>query len=372
MLGSWARIMAMEVNSQSVGRWAHFTFCVTVHNFCTKPFLFLKIAKYVRFSKKNTDFCSRLTENKCYGIFNISISRGKFCVKKGKYMIQKALILAAGKGTRFLPYTKAYPKEMLAVVDKPAMQILVEEIVQAGITDILVVISQDKQKVVEHFTPDWNYVNQLETAGKNEEAQALKDLANLADVKFVYQNAVTGTAKAVELAEGWADGQPFVVLNGDDVILAEKSATLQVAEAFERCHKPVVGVQAVTKEAIKRYATCKIIQSDGRLHKIDDIVEKPQTEAEVYSLLAPLGRYVLTADIFDVIKATPAKKSGEVYLTDSLQIMAKNGGIFVYEFEGERFDFGDKLGYVKGFTRYALNDPRFGAEYLQFLKQLVK
>lgn len=287
-------------------------------------------------------------------------------------MLKKALILAAGKGTRFLPYTKAYPKEMLAVTDKPAMQILVEEIAQAGIKDVLVVISRDKQNVVEHFTPNPQYVCQLEKEGKTDEAQALTHLANLADVKFVYQNAVTGTGKAVELAKEWAQNQPFVVLNGDDVIFAQKSATLQMAEAFERCNKPVVGVQAVTKQEIKKYATCKIVQSDGRLHKIDDIVEKPQTEAEIFSLLAPLGRYVLTPDIFDVIATTPPKKSGEVYLTDSLQTMAKNGGIFAYEFEGERFDFGDKLGYVKGFTRYALADPRFSEEYLQYLKQLVK
>lgn len=286
--------------------------------------------------------------------------------------VKKALILAAGKGTRFLPYTKAYPKEMLAVADKPALQLLVEEVVEAGITDIMIVISHEKQQVVKHFTPQPQYTRELRESGKIAEADAMQRLDHLADVKFVYQDVPNGTGKAVYLAKSWADGQPFVVLNGDDVMLSEKSVTLQMTEAFEKCNKTVVGVQAVTKEAIKKYATCKIVESYGRLHKIDDIVEKPQREEDIYSLLAPLGRYIVTPDVFDVIEKTPEKRGNETYLTDSLQIMAKNVGIFVYEFEGERFDFGDKLGYIKGFTKYALSDPRFKDEYLKFLKEIVK
>lgn len=285
--------------------------------------------------------------------------------------VRKALILAAGKGTRFLPYTKAYPKEMLAVIDKPALQLLVEEVAQAGIRDVTVVISPEKQKIVEHFTPNPAYASQLKQSGKVAEAEALEKLAALADVKFVYQNAVTGTGRAVALAKDWAKGEPFVVLNGDDVMLNDgKSVTQQLVEAYEHCNTTVVGVQTVTKEAIKKYATCKIVESFGRLHKIDDIVEKPQTDAEIFSLLAPLGRYVLSGDVFDVIDLTPSR-GNETYLTDSLQIMAKNGGIFVYDFEGERFDFGDKLGYLKGVTKFALKDDRFKEDYLQYLKQLV-
>lgn len=286
-------------------------------------------------------------------------------------MLKKALILAAGKGTRFLPYTKAYPKEMLAVCDKPAMQILVEEIANANITDIMVVISPDKQKIVEHFTPNPAYEAELIAAGKVEEAQLLRNLANIADVKFVYQNSVTGTGKAVALAQNWAGNEPFAVLNGDDVILAEKSVTLQVKEAFENCGKCVVGVQSVAREAIGKYASCKVVESNGRLHKIDDIVEKPKSDDEIFSLLAPLGRYVVTPDIFDVIAVTPSKRGGEVYLTDSLQIMARNGGIFAYEFDGERFDFGDKFGYIMGFTRYALSDKRFSGKYRAYLRELL-
>lgn len=286
-------------------------------------------------------------------------------------MVKKAVILAAGKGTRFLPYTKAYPKEMLAVADKPAMQLLVEEIAQAGIKDVLVIISRDKQKIVEHFTPNPAYEEQLEQMGKHTEAQALRELDGLANVSFAYQNTVTGTGKAVELARDWANGEPFAVLNGDDVIYAGQSVTSQLCQAYERCGNVVVGVQSVSRDVIGKYASCKVVESDGRLHKIDDIVEKPKSEAEIFSLLAPLGRYVLTPQIFDVIAQTPATRGGEVYLTDSLQIMAKNGGIYAYDFVGERYDFGDKLGYIKGFTRYALSDPRFADSYREFLKSLL-
>lgn len=285
--------------------------------------------------------------------------------------VKKALILAAGRGTRFLPFTKAYPKEMLAVVDKPALQLLVEEIVEAGIRDIAVVISPQKQKIAEHFTPNPGYVQELRQSGKLAEAEALEELDNLANVSFLYQEVANGTGKAVALAEQWAGGQPFVVLNGDDVMMGKKSVTAQLTEAFESCQKTVVGVQAVTKEAIKKYATCKIVESNGRLHKIDDIVEKPQTEAEIYSLLAPLGRYVVTPNVFEVLRRTP-NRGNEVYLTDALRIMAQEEGIYVYDFEGERFDFGDKLGYVKGVTKFALQDPRFSKEYFRYVKQLVE
>ncbi|MBR2965873.1 MAG: NTP transferase domain-containing protein [Clostridia bacterium] len=286
--------------------------------------------------------------------------------------VKKALILAAGKGTRFLPYTKAYPKEMLAVVDKPALQLIVEEVAGAGITDVMVVISPEKKDVVRHFTPDPAYEQQLRQSGKTVEADSLRELANLANVSFVYQPTVTGTGKAVELAKEWANGQPFAVLNGDDVIYNPgKTVTAQLVEAYEQCQKSVIGVQLVEKSVIGKYASCQVVESNGRLHKICNIVEKPQDDSQIFSLLAPLGRYVVSPDIFDVIAITPATRGGEVYLTDSFQIQAKNGGIYAYEFQGKRHDFGDKFGYVKGFTEFALQDPRFGEQYLQFLQQLV-
>ncbi len=286
--------------------------------------------------------------------------------------VNKAVVLAAGKGTRFLPYTKSYPKEMLAVVDRPALQILVEEIAAAGICEVLLVISPEKEAVRQYFTPDKDLEFWLESQGKIAEAESLKQLSRLAEISFVCQENPDGTGKAVLKAEEWTAGQPFAVLNGDDVIYNEgKTATAQVAEAFEKCGKSVVGVQTVDKSVIHKYASCKTVSQTGRLYAIDDIVEKPRSEDKIFSLLAPLGRYVLTPDIFDVIRRTPPKKGGEVYLTDSLQIQAKNGGIYAYDFCGKRYDFGDKAGYLRGFTEYALRDPRFGAEYRKFLEKLL-
>lgn len=286
--------------------------------------------------------------------------------------VNKAVILAAGKGTRFLPYTKAYPKEMLAVIDKPALQLIVEEVVDAGIKDIMIVISPDKKAVELHFANDEAMVADLRAQGKNAEADAVQHVGTLANITYAYQPTVTGTGMAVMLCRDWAAGQPFAILNGDDVIYNKgKTATKQLVDAYEQCGKSVVGVQTVTREAIKKYATCKVVSSKGRLHLISDIIEKPQRDEEIYSLLAPLGRYVVSPDIFDIIERTPAKRGGEVYLTDSLQIQAREGGIYVYDFEGQRYDFGDKLGYLKGVTEYALRDKVFGEPYKQYLTELL-
>lgn len=286
--------------------------------------------------------------------------------------VNKAVILAAGKGTRFLPYTKAYPKEMLAVIDKPALQLVVEEVVESGITDIMIIISEEKQAVTHHFEKNDEMVTKLKEQGKFDEAKSVEELGNLANITYAYQNTVTGTGLAVKLAQEWANNQPFAVLNGDDVIWHSKPVTKQLVEAYEKCNKTVVGVQEVTREAVKKYASCKVVSSKGRLHLISDIIEKPQTDEEIYSLLAPLGRYVVTPDIFDIIDKTPAKRGGEVYLTDSLQIQAKSNGIYAYDFEGKRYDFGDKLGYLKGVVEFALRDKKLGKDFKEYLVDLIE
>lgn len=285
-------------------------------------------------------------------------------------MVTKAVILAGGKGTRFLPYTKSYPKEMLAVVDKPALQLIVEEVVDAGIKDIFVVLSPDKQAVVRHFEKDEKLEQMLVSQGKLAEAESVRRVSEMADFTYGWQQSVTGTGMAVMLAEEWADGQPFVVLNGDDVIYNDgQTVTAQLVKQFEKVSRSVIGVQPVEKSVIHKYASCKVVSGKDRLYLIDDIVEKPSDE-QIYSLLAPLGRYIVTPDIFDAIRQSP-KRNGEVYLTDALRIQAQSQGIYVYDFEGTRYDFGDKLGYLKGVTEYALRDENLGARYLDYLRQLL-
>lgn len=285
-------------------------------------------------------------------------------------MVTKAVILAGGKGTRFLPYTKSYPKEMLAVVDKPALQLIVEEVVDAGIKDIFVVLSPDKQAVVRHFEKDEKLERMLVSQGKLAEAESVRRVSEMADFTYGWQQSVTGTGMAVMLAEEWADGQPFVVLNGDDVIYNDgQTVTAQLVKQFEKVSRSVIGVQPVEKIVIHKYASCKVVSGKDRLYLIDDIIEKPSDE-QIYSLLAPLGRYIVTPDIFDAIRQSP-KRNGEVYLTDALRIQAQSQGIYVYDFEGTRYDFGDKLGYLKGVTEYALRDENLGARYLDYLRQLL-
>ncbi len=285
-------------------------------------------------------------------------------------MVTKAVILAGGKGTRFLPYTKSYPKEMLAVVDKPALQLIVEEVVDAGINDIFVVLSPDKQAVVRHFEKDEKLERMLVSQGKLAEAESVRRVSEMADFTYGWQQSVTGTGMAVMLAEEWADGQPFVVLNGDDVIYNDgQTVTAQLVKQFEKVSRSVIGVQPVEKSVIHKYASCKVVSGKDRLYLIDDIIEKPSDE-QIYSLLAPLGRYIVTPDIFDAIRQSP-KRNGEVYLTDALRIQAQSQGIYVYDFEGTRYDFGDKLGYLKGVTEYALRDENLGARYLDYLRQLL-
>ena len=285
-------------------------------------------------------------------------------------MVTKAVILAGGKGTRFLPYTKSYPKEMLAVVDKPALQLIVEEVVDAGIKDIFVVLSPDKQAVVRHFEKDEKLERMLVSQGKLAEAESVRRVSEMANFTYGWQQSVTGTGMAVMLAEEWADGQPFVVLNGDDVIYNDgQTVTAQLVKQFEKVSRSVIGVQPVEKSVIHKYASCKVVSGKDRLYLIDDIIEKPSDE-QIYSLLAPLGRYIVTPDIFDAIRQSP-KRNGEVYLTDALRIQAQSQGIYVYDFEGTRYDFGDKLGYLKGVTEYALRDENLGARYLDYLRQLL-
>ena len=309
-----------------------------------------------------TNFCCKI---------NSEVKR-PFNKLRREIMVKKAVILAAGKGTRFLPYTKAYPKEMLAVIDKPALQLTVEELVESGIKDIMIVISPDKQGIANHFKRDDEYEAELRSKGKDKEADFVHEIGQLANISYGFQYVINGMGGAVMVAKEFVCDQHFAVLNGDDVMWCQDNpVTKQLVEAYNKTGKSVVGVQAVSRQAISKYATCKLTSSDGRLHGIDDIIEKPSPD-QIYSLLAPLGRYVLTPDIFDVIEHHVPINRGEYFLTDALRYQAQNGGIYVYDFEGKRYDFGDKFGYLKAVTEYGTRHKEFGPDYIEFLKEYVK
>lgn len=286
--------------------------------------------------------------------------------------VNKAVILAAGKGTRFMPYTKAHPKEMLAVIDKPSLQLIIEEVVQSGIKDVMLVISPEKEDIRRYFTPDAKLSDDLRKAGKLKEAASLDELDKMCNFTFVYQPIPNGTGRAVALAREWTNGEPFAVLNGDDFMLnSANPVTKQLVNACESTGGSVVGVQTVDRTAIKGYASCKVENVSNRLYKLEDIIEKPKSDDEIYSLLAPLGRYVFTSEIFDEIEKAPTR-NGEVYLTDAIRSLCGKSAVYAYDFEGTRYDFGDKLGYLKGLTAYALTSDAYGEKYREYLKQLLQ
>ncbi len=286
--------------------------------------------------------------------------------------VNKAIILAAGRGTRFLPYTKACPKEMLPVVDTPSLQLIVDEVVNAGIKDILIIISPDKTMIEKHFSVDGDFENFLTQHGKKAEAKLLHDIGTMANIKFAYQKVANGSGSAVLLAEEFLDGQAGAVLNGDDLIYTDNSVTKQLADCYEKYGTTVIGVQKVLPENIVKYGSIDVVeQKDDRTFFIKNIVEKPAVD-KAPSFYAALGRYVISADFFDYLRKISVAKNGELQFTDALNLQAQTNGIYAYDFEGLRYDLGDKLGYLKATVEYGLRDENLGAKFAEYLKQLVK
>lgn len=286
--------------------------------------------------------------------------------------VKKAVILAAGRGTRFLPYTKAMPKEMIAIVDRPSLEIIVDEIVESGITDILFVISPEKQAIVKHFSVDHALEEFLEGRGKLKEKQIVENITKRARFSFVYQQVATGSGAAVLLAEKFADGEPVAVLNGDDAMYTSGNTpvTKQLLDCFDAYGKTVLGVQTVTREVISKYASCDVVESYGKNHLIRSVIEKPKTDDQIKSLLAPLGRYVISGDFYDYIRRTPVAANGELQFTDSLKLQAAEKGIMAYDFDGIRYDLGDKLGYMQASVEYGMRHPEIGAKFTEYIKSL--
>jgi|LSQX01.2.fsa_nt_gb UTP--glucose-1-phosphate uridylyltransferase len=288
--------------------------------------------------------------------------------------VTKAVIPAAGLGTRVLPASKAVPKEMLNIVDKPAIQYLVEEAAAAGITDILIITNRNKHVIEDHF----DYAFELEASLRGNPAKkdlydAVRDVADKANIYFVRQKETKGLAHAILKAEAFVGNEPFAVLYGDDVIINdEKPAIGQLIDAFEKYNKPVVGVNECSREDIKKYCSLDVTHIEGRIYDVHSIVEKPADD-EIMSLFAILGRNVLTPDIFDRIRATPPNaKSGEVYLTDTFSQMGIDNNLLCVDFEGKRYDMGDKFGIMEANVEVALNHPEIGDKFRNYLKDLAK
>ena len=284
--------------------------------------------------------------------------------------VRKAVIPAAGLGTRVLPATKSMPKEMLTIVDKPAIQYIVEEAVNSGITDILIITNRGKGVIEDHFDRSPELEERLLASGKKDVYDQVVSISKLANIYFVRQKETKGLGHAVNCARSFVGDEPFAVLYGDDVIIGEDPACGQLIRAYEKYGKAVVGIKEVPEDAISKYSSLKLEHLDGNEYSCTDMVEKPKTKEEVLSLFSILGRCVLTPDIFDILDNTAPGAGGEIQLTDAMRTLARTVGMTGVDFTGKRYDMGDKLGILQATVEIALANPVLGESFRKYLKEL--
>lgn len=284
--------------------------------------------------------------------------------------IKKAVITAAGLGTRVLPATKAMPKEMLPIVDKPAIQYIVEECVRAGITDILIILSRGKHVVEDHFDRSPTLEQNLEKSGKKELLGELINIANMADIMFLRQQEQLGLGHAVLCAKNFVGDEPFAVLYGDDVIIGEDPAIAQLCRAYNAHGKGVVGIKEVSFDDIQKYSSMKLTSMDDGFYHITDMIEKPKPE-QIFSYYSILGRCILPPEIFNILENTTNGANNELQLTDAMKTLSNNKGMIGVDFTGKRYDMGNKLGIMKAAIEVGLAHPEIGEGLLQYIKELA-
>jgi UTP--glucose-1-phosphate uridylyltransferase len=288
--------------------------------------------------------------------------------------VRKAVFPAAGWGTRFLPATKASPKEMLPLVDKPVIQYAVEEAVAAGIEHVIIVTSSQKRAIEDHFDLSYELERMLEEKGDIETLRQVRHISDLAQVSYVRQKEQLGLGHAVLCAKEIVGHEPFAVILSDDVVVGSSPAIGQLIHAHQRMHGSVVAVARVAAVDIHRYGVIAPDPSEephdhGRLHKVSSLVEKP-TAAEAPSDLAIIGRYVLSPKIFDKLEQTPRGAGGEIQLTDALSALMVEQSVYAYEIEGTRYDAGTKMGWLKASVELALDRPDIGSQFREYLRGL--
>lgn len=284
--------------------------------------------------------------------------------------VNKAVIPVAGYGTRFLPFTKALPKAMLPIVNVPAVQLVVEEAVASGITEIFLIVGQHKQAVIDHFMPSCELEKHLEEQGLGEYLECVRGISKLADVNFLEQEKQSGTASAVLCAEPYVGNEPFVVMFGDDVMRSNgETVTAQILNSYYATGKTTLGVKNVGYDNVCKYASVEYSRQDGRLFSVSAITEKPDKHT-AKSDLAPLGRYVLAEGFFDLLHEVKMRENGEYQLTDAFSAEIHARGLNAYAFEGERYDMGDVSGYLCANVDFALKDPRYAEKLKEHIKKL--
>jgi len=283
--------------------------------------------------------------------------------------VRKAVFPAAGLGTRFLPATKAQPKEMLPLVDKPMIQYVVEEAVASGLTEIIIITGRGKRAIEDHFDAAFELEYYLQDRGKLEELAEIKTISELASVSYVRQREPLGLGHAILCARPLVGEEPFGVFLGDDLIVAPNPCMRQLLGVFERYGGPVVAVERVPGDQISRYGVIRPKPLEGKVYEVLDLVEKPAAR-EAPSDLAIIGRYVLTPDLFPVLAETRPDARGEIQVTDALRTLRRTRTLYAVEFEGKRYDTGDKLGFLKATVEFALARPDLAEPFRAYLKTL--
>ena len=284
--------------------------------------------------------------------------------------VRKGVFPAAGLGTRFLPVTKAQPKEMLPLVDKPTIQYVVEEAVASGLNELIIVTGRGKRAIEDHFDAAFELEYYLNDRGKVEELAQIKTLSELASVCYVRQKEPLGLGHAILCARSLVGDEPFAVFLGDDIITASVPCMRQLLDVFERQQAPVIAVERVPRERIHQYGVIAARPIGEHVYEITDLVEKPRAE-EAPSDLAIIGRYVLTPDLFEILAETAPDRRGEIQLTDALRRLRERRPMYALEFEGKRYDTGDKLGFLKATVEFALARPDLADEFRASLKSLA-
>lgn len=284
--------------------------------------------------------------------------------------VRKAIIPAAGLGTRFLPATKAQPKEMLPIVDKPTIQYIIEEAVASGIEEILIITGRNKRAIEDHFDKSVELELELKSKHKDDLLKIVEDISNMAQIHYIRQKEPRGLGHAIHCAKTFVGDEPFAVMLGDDVVDNDVPCLKQMIDIFDEYKTTVLGVQAVPKGDVNKYGIVKGKFIEDGVYKVKDLVEKPDVD-KAPSNIAILGRYIITPKIFEILEHTQPGKGGEIQLTDALKELLSTEAMYAYTFKGKRYDVGDKLGFLQATVEFALKRDDLKDEFLEYLKNTI-
>lgn len=285
-------------------------------------------------------------------------------------LVKKAIIPAAGLGTRFLPATKAQPKEMLPIVDKPTLQYIIEEAIASGIEEILIIIGRNKKSIEDHFDKSIELELELEKSGKTEMLDMVRHISDMINIQYIRQKEPRGLGHAILCAKSFIGDEPFAVILGDDIVDSKTPCLKQLIDIYYEYNTTIIGVQKIDKKDVNKYGIIQGKYIDENIHLIKDLVEKPDIETAP-SNIAILGRYILKPDIFRILENQKPGKNNEIQLTDALKTLCESQAMYAFEFEGKRYDVGEKFGFLQATVEFALKNTELKDEFLDYLKELV-